>query len=60
MRRILLVLTLLILPVARSAATDWPMFHLNPRHIGFNRAETVNAGIGGNADDGIVAEGGAA
>src|SRR5439155_18608460 len=41
MRRLLLVPTLLILPRARSAATDWPMFHLNPRHIAFNRAETI-------------------
>ena len=41
MRRILLVLVLLILPVIRSAATDWPMFHLNPRHVGFNRTETI-------------------
>src|SRR3989475_11184623 len=41
MRRILLVLTLLILPVVRGGATDWPMFHLNPRHLAFNRAETT-------------------
>ena len=41
MRRILLVLTLLILPLVRGAATDWPMFHLNPRHLACNRAETI-------------------
>src|SRR2546427_9976985 len=41
MRRILLVLTLLILPVVRGGATDWPLFHLNPRHLAFNRAETT-------------------
>jgi hypothetical protein len=40
MRRNLLILTLLALFHMSSGATDWTMFHLNPRHTGFNTAET--------------------